>query len=196
MTFQASASSLEFHPLTPDRWPDLVALFDHHGNPGYCWCMTWRLTSTQFKQLDSAERRKGLESLVKTGTPTGILAYQDHEPIGWCSIAPRETYLRLEKSKVLKRLDDAPTWSVACFFVKRTKRGQGVSLLLLKAAVAYARSQGAHIIEGYPVEPDQSYRFMGAPSIFERADFHEAAIATNGRRPNGRRVMRHIVKQT
>ena len=52
----------------------------------------------------------------------------------------------------------------------------GVSLHLLRAAVDYARSQGAHIIEGYPVEPDQSYRFMGAPSIFEQAGFHEAAM--------------------
>ncbi|MBI5566540.1 MAG: GNAT family N-acetyltransferase, partial [Chloroflexi bacterium] len=54
----------------------------------------------------------------------------------------------------------------------------------------YARSQGAHIIEGYPVEPDQSYRFMGAPSIFEQAGFHAAAIATNGRR-----IMRYLVDQ-
>jgi GNAT superfamily N-acetyltransferase len=191
MNRESSAPKLKFHPLTPRRWPDLVALFDHHGNPGYCWCMTWRMTSTQYTQLDSAGRRKALESLVKAGAPTGILAYQDHEPIGWCSIASRETYPRLEKSKVLKRLDAAPVWSVACFFVKRSMRGQGVSLQLLKAAVAYARSKGARIIEGYPVEPDQSYRFMGAPSIFEQAGFREAAIATNGRS-----IMRYVVEQS
>ncbi|MBI5566461.1 MAG: GNAT family N-acetyltransferase, partial [Chloroflexi bacterium] len=177
---QLAMLSLEFHPLTPERWPDLVALFDHHGNPGYCWCMTWRLTSKEYQQLNAVGRRSALQSLVDAGTPTGVLAYQDGEPIGWCSIAPRETYPRLEKSRVLKRLDDAPVWSVACFFVKRSMQGQGVSLQLLNAAVAYARSQGARIIEGYPVEPDQSYRFMGAPSIFEQAGFHESAIATNG----------------
>jgi len=186
---QLAMLSLEFQPLTPERWPDLVALFDHHGNPGYCWCMTWRLTSTQYQQLDSVGRRNALESLVKAGTPTGILAYQDGEPIGWCSIAPRETYPRLEKSKILKRLDAAPVWSVVCFFVKRSMQGQGVSLHLLRAAVEYACSQGARIIEGYPVEPDQSYRFMGAPSIFEQAGFHEAATAKNGRR-----VMRYRVE--
>ncbi len=189
MSRSSTAPALEFHPLTPDRWPDLVALFDHHGNPGYCWCMTWRLTSVQYKQLDSTGRRDALESLVNAGTPTGILAYEEGEPIGWCSIAPRETYPRLEKSKVLKRLDDAPVWSVACFFVKRSKRGQGVSLQLLNAAVTYARSQGARIVEGYPVEPDQSYRFMGAPSIFTQAGFHEAALASNGRR-----IMRYTVE--
>ncbi len=186
---QSVARSLEFHPLTSDRWSDLVALFDHHGNPGYCWCMTWRLTSTQYKRLDSAGRRAALESLVKAGVPIGLLAYEDGEPIGWCSIAPRETYPRLEKSKVLKRLDDAATWSVVCFFVKREQRRQGVSLQLLKAAMAYAKSQGAKIIEGYPVEPDQSYRFMGAPSIFEQADFYVAATESNGRR-----IMRYTVE--
>jgi GNAT superfamily N-acetyltransferase len=191
MSRPSTAPALEFHPLTPDRWPDLVALFDHHGNPGYCWCMTWRLTSTRYSQLDSAGRRQAMASLVKAGTPTGILAYQDGEPIGWCSIAPRETYPRLEKSTVLKRLDDAPVWSVACFFVRRSKRGQGVSLQLLHAAVAYARSQGARLVEGYPVEPDQSYRFMGAPSIFEQAGFHEAGLASNGRR-----IMRYLVEQS
>lgn len=172
---------LDFKPLTAERWPDLVALFEHHGNPGYCWCLTWRLTSKAYRQLDSAGRRKTLESLVEAGVPTGILAYAGGEPIGWCSIAPRETYARLEKSTTLKRLDAAPVWSVVCFFVKRTQRGQGVSLQLLKAAVAYAQLQGARIIEGYPVEPDRSYRFMGAPSIFEQAGFQMVATASNGR---------------
>jgi hypothetical protein len=61
-------------------------------------------------------------------------------------------------------------------------RGHGLSLKLLQAAVTYAISQGAAIIEGYPVEPDQSYRFMGSPSTFDQAGFREVAIAKNGRR--------------
>ena len=183
-----AAPDLEFYPLAPGRWPDLVALFEHHGNPGYCWCMTWRLTAAAYQRLTSAGRREALKALVALGTPIGILAYQAGEPIGWCSIAPRATCQRLEESTVLRRLDDMPVWSVVCFFVKREQRGQGVSLALLKAAVAYARSQGAQVIEGYPVEPDQSYRFMGAPSIFEQAGFHVAAVV------RGRRGARSIMR--
>jgi GNAT superfamily N-acetyltransferase len=183
------ASNFEFHPLTDDRWLDLVKLFEHHGNPGYCWCMTWRATSAEYKQLASAGRKRALHALVETQVPIGILAYQAGEPIGWCSIAPRETYARLEKSTTLKRVDDQPTWSVVCFFVRRDMRGQGLALQLLQAAVEYAASQGARIVEGYPIETGQSYQFMGSPAIFKAAGFREVARAENDR-PIVRRILR------
>ena len=185
-------SGLEFHPLTADRWGDLVALIEHHGNPGYCWCMIWRLTSSAYRQLDSSQRRQALQTLVNSGTPTGILAYLDGEPVGWCSVAPRETYLRLERSKTLKRIDDLPTWSVMCFYLNRKLRHRGLPARLLTAAVDYALSQGAEVVEGYPVErhkdesgtwqPIASYRFMGSVSTYEKAGFRRAAIASQGRR--------------
>ncbi len=176
-----TSAHFEFHPLTPERWPDLVKLFEHHGNPGYCWCMTWRATSAEYKQLEAAGRKRALHTLVKSQIPTGILAYQAEEPVGWCSIAPRETYARLVKSTTLQRVDDQPVWSVVCFFVKHDKRGQGLALRLLRAAVKYATLQGARLVEGYPVEPGQSYQFMGSPAIFKAAGFREVARAANER---------------
>ncbi len=174
-------SDWDFRPLTSERWPDLVRLFEHHGNPGYCWCMTWRATSADYKRLDATGRKRALHALVKDQVPTGVLAYHQGEPVGWCSIAPRETYPRLEKSTTLKRVDDQPVWSVVCFFVRRDMRGRGLALHLLQAALEYAAEQGAQIVEGYPVEPGQSYQFMGSPSIFKAAGFHEVARAKNGR---------------
>ena len=182
----------EFHPLTAERWPDLVRLFAQHGNPGYCWCMSWRMTSSAYAALDSTGRRQALETIVRAGAPAGILGYVAGEPAGWCSVAPRETYARLERSTTLRRLDDQPVWSVVCFFVRRDVRG-GASLKLLQAAVGYARSQGARIVEGYPVEsrhgkPATSYRYMGAVSAFRKAGFIDAGTGTNGRR-----IMRHVI---
>jgi GNAT superfamily N-acetyltransferase len=53
-----------------------------------------------------------------------------------------------EQYRALPRLDDAPVWSVVCFFVDRRVRRQGITLGLLQAAVEYARSHGAAVIEG------------------------------------------------
>ena len=67
--------AVEFHPVTPDRWPDLVRFFEHHGNPNYCWCMRWRLSSTEFRRLKSVDRKRALGGRVRTGIPIGILGY-------------------------------------------------------------------------------------------------------------------------
>jgi GNAT superfamily N-acetyltransferase len=175
-------NDLEFHPISIDRWADLTAFFEQHGNTNYCWCMRWRLKSLQFKQLPATGRRNKLASLVQANIPIGVLSYRQGKAVGWCSVAPRETYALLEGSTTLKRIDNLPTWSVVCFFVDSSLRGQGLPVKLLQAAVSYAISQGATIVEGYPVEPDQTYRFMGSPSVFEEAGFREAGMAKNGRR--------------
>jgi GNAT superfamily N-acetyltransferase len=172
---------LVFHPASVDRFSDLVAFFAQHGNPNYCWCMRWRLKSTDFQKMKSRERRETLQALVQNTIPIGVLAYDQSQVVGWCSVAPRETYPLLEGSTTLKRIDNLPVWSVVCFFVAPHLRRQNVPLNLLQAAVQYALSQGATIIEGYPVEPDKSYRFMGSPSTFAQAGFREAGRAKNGR---------------
>ena len=136
-------SELEFHPLTADRWDDLVALFEHHGNPGYCWCMIWRIArpARTGNWIPASAGRRCRPWSIRA-RPTGILAYLDGEPVGWCSVAPRETYQRLERSKTLKRIDDLATWSVVCFYLNRKLRHRGLPVKLLTAAVDYAVSQG------------------------------------------------------
>ncbi len=130
-----------------------------------------------------------LEELVRTGTPVGILAYSGTTPVGWCSIAPRESYAALERSRVLPRIDDTPVWSVVCLFVDRHFRRQGLTCRLLKAAVDYARDQGAPAVEGYPVAPDApSYTYMGTPETYRRAGFVEVTPAGQKRR-----VMRYYL---
>ena len=181
---------LKFHPVTPARLPDLERFSEAHGKFRYCSCMRWRLRSIEFQRSTKEKRVAALEGLVQEGTPVGVLAYLDGEPVGWCSIAPRETYGALEHYRALPRIDAAPVWSVVCFFVDRRVRQQGVTLGLLIAAVKYARSRGAKIIEGYPVEPGpRLYTYMGAPSTFREAGFHDVT-------PPGqaRQVMRYIIK--
>jgi GNAT superfamily N-acetyltransferase len=132
--------TLEFYPVTAERLADLARFSAQHGKFRYCSCMRWRMTSADYQRSTKASRVAALDELVRRGTPVGVLAYVDGDPVGWCSIASRETYTALERSRALPRVDDAPVWSVVCFFVDRRVRRQGVTLGLLKAAVEYARS--------------------------------------------------------
>jgi GNAT superfamily N-acetyltransferase len=132
------------------------------------------MRSTDFGQSAKASRVAALERLVRNGEPTGVLAYLDGTPVGWCSVAPRESYQGLERYRALARIDDQPVWAVVCFFVDRRFRRRGLTLALLKAAAAYAHSAGAKIVEGYPVSPGaRLYTYMGSPSTFRSAGFRD-----------------------
>jgi len=159
--------------------------------------MRWRLPSAEFRRLKSADRKRALEGRVRAGRPIGILGYLGEEPVGWCSVAPRETYALLERSKTIKRIDNKTSWAVVCFFVAPRMRGQHFTVELLRAAVEYARSHGAQVIEGYPVEPrvdaggnlqPATYRYMGYVSTFRKAGFREVVSPDKDRL-----IMRYIV---
>jgi GNAT superfamily N-acetyltransferase len=123
-------------------------------------------------QMTKGEKREAMHERVSGGTPIGLLAYDGDEPIGWCSVAPRETYPRLERSRTMPRVEEAPTWTVLCFFVKRAHRGTGVTKTLLKGAVKYAHAEGAEVVEGYPFDTAGiSSTHRGHSSVFRSAGF-------------------------
>ncbi|MFB0546736.1 MAG: GNAT family N-acetyltransferase, partial [Anaerolineae bacterium] len=174
----ASLPTLEFHPLAPERWKDLEALFGERGACGGCWCMWWRLKRSQFEKQKGEENRKAFKKIVDSGEIPGLLAYANGQPIAWCSVAPRENFPVLERSRTLKRVDDEPVWSVVCFFVTKPFRRKGVTVELLRAAVEYAKEQGARIVEGYPTEPKKAnmpaaFAWTGLASTFRKAGFVE-----------------------
>lgn len=142
--------------------------------------MTWRLKQSQYEKLKGDGNKNALKKLVKEKWPVGIIAFDGSEPIGWCSLAPREDFLRLENSRILKRVDETPVWSIVCFYISRMYRKNGVSVQLVKAAVDFAKSKGATVIEGYPVEPKKKpmpevFAFTGIASAFFKAGFKEVA---------------------
>lgn len=145
-------SPLEFHPLTPERWRVLETLFGERGACGGCWCMWWRVKRSQFTKQKGSGNKKAFRKIVSAGEPPGLLACAGGQPIAWCAVAPRETFPVLERSRTLKRIDEAAVWGVVCFFVAGPFRPQGVSVKLLKTAVQYAGKRGARIVEGYPAE--------------------------------------------
>ena len=142
--------------------------------------MYWRRSSAEYQRGKGRGNRAALRRLVAGGKPPGLLAYSGAAPIGWCALAPREAYPRLERARVLKRIDEKPVWSVVCLFVAKPHRRSGVSVALLEAAAGFASSRGARILEGYPIEPRHGplpdpFAWTGTASAFRAAGFREVA---------------------
>lgn len=155
--------------------------------------MFWRVPRKQY-EADKGERNKrAFRQIVMNGGKPGIIAYHGKEPVGWCAVAPRQQYIGLERSRILKPVDEQPVWSVSCLFVRKDYRRQGIASKLLRAAVEFAARQGAKIVEGYPVEPSAAnmpdpFLWHGVASAFEAAGFMEVA-----RRSDTRPIMRYVI---
>ncbi|MCK6620553.1 MAG: GNAT family N-acetyltransferase [Calditrichaceae bacterium] len=181
-----------FRPLGADNRGDFEKLFGKNGACGGCWCMFWRLARAEFSGQKGEGNRQAMKKLIESGETPGILAYLGDEPVGWCSVAPREKFPALERSRVSARIDDQPVWSITCFFIHKNYRRKGLSLALLRAAVDYVREQGGKIVEGYPVEPKKpqpgAFVWTGLASAFRQAGFQECA-----RRSETRPLMRLVI---
>lgn len=175
-----NGDALDIKPLTPERWPDFEGLFGPHRVTDGCWCMWWRLTRAEFAANGAAGNRQAMKALVNQGQVTGLLGYLDGQAVAWCSVAPRQVFGALNRSPVLRPLDDRPVWSVVCFFIHPDQRGRGLTEAMLAGAVAYVRGQGGQMIEAYPNQPAAKPRsademYMGIADVYARAGFVEAA---------------------
>jgi GNAT superfamily N-acetyltransferase len=186
------SGSAEFHPLVPERWLDLEKLFGKHGASGGCWCMWWRQTRAEFSRKHGEPNRLAFKAIVESGVVPGLLAYSGGQPVGWCAVEPRESYPALDRSRTLARVDDAPVWSITCFYINTHFRGRGLMRGLLLAAIDWASRQGAGIVEAYPVDSQvrlsNASVYTGVVPVFREAGFVEVL-----RRSKGRPIMRKSV---
>ena len=155
-----------------------------------------RIPRPQFEKQKGPKNKSALKKIVAAGETPGLIAFWNGRPVGWCALAPRETYTVIERSRTLARVDDQPVWSVVCFFVAKDFRRKGVTRALLGAAVEYARKRGARIVEGYPVAPKSDrmpdvFAWTGFESAFRKSGFKEAA-----RRSPTRPIMRKFLEKS
>ena len=172
-------------PLTPGRWPDLEAIFNAKGCSVArgCWCMYYRRSGPRGPlprgTTHAQANRADLKALVDAGQIPGLIAYRGKVPVGWVSLGPREQYARLQRSPVMKAVDNQPVWSVICFVVRPEYRGQGVAHALLRGAIVYARKHGAKLLEAYPIDKpgisNDDAMWFGAKSMYDGAGFEEVA---------------------
>jgi GNAT superfamily N-acetyltransferase len=140
------------------------------------------MRSADFARAGPEGRAAALAAAARSGQPTGVLAYDGQQPVGWCSIAPRETCRALLASRVIPLPDGERTWSVVCFFLAPAVRGKGLMLPLLETACSYAAGCGAAVIEAYPWPGGASYRYMGTRELYLAAGFRDVPVPA-GRRP-------------
>ncbi len=187
-------------PLTPDNWADVETVFNARGCSVArgCWCMYYRRSGARGPlppgMTHANANRADLKALARNaGLPPGLIGYRGRTPVGWISLGPRKDFAKLQRSPVMKAVDDMPVWSIICFVVPAEHRGQGVARALLDASIAWARKRGVRLLEAYPV--DRSDRasddamWFGAKSMFDDAGFHEVA-RRKPRRPVVRLALR------
>jgi GNAT superfamily N-acetyltransferase len=139
--------------------------------------MYYRLSPTEFRAGKKDDGNKNaMKDIVWNNRPSGILAFLEGEAIAWCAFAPREDFMKLEKSRVHKRIDSKKVWSIPCFYIAKGYRKSGITVELLKGIIGYARLNGIDIIEAYPVIPTteklpDAFLWGGLYKSFERAGF-------------------------
>lgn len=189
------SSLFKFRPVTAARWQDFEKLFGERGACGNCWCMYWRVQKIEFDRGKTGQNKLAIKKVIMDGLTPGLLAYKRREPIGWCSVAPREQFIKLEKSRILRPVDKLPVWSVSCLFISKPYRRQGLSARLLDAAAKFAFKKGAHIVEGYPhdlsgTERPDPFVWTGLLPAYIRTGFVEVA-----RRSDTRPIMRRYAEK-
>jgi GNAT superfamily N-acetyltransferase len=200
----SAAADLRIVPANEATWEDLRAVLGDRGEAYICQCQRYKLQPKEaFKHVPVEERAHRLRTQTECGHPrsqttSGLVAYLDGEPVGWCAIEPRIAYFGLRRNFKIhwdgrdEDKEDDTVWSVTCFVVRAGYRRRGISRALARAAADFARERGARAVEGYPmlVDPGQDIAWgelhVGKRSIFDDAGYREVS------HPSKRRVVMRI----
>lgn len=187
-------------PADEAGWEDLQTVLGRRGQAARCQCQRYKLAPKEsFGRLGVDELRHRLREQVGCDEPgggtSGVVAYLDGEPVGWCAVEPRTAYpglLRVYRipwqGRAEDRADDS-VWAITCVFTRAGHRGRGVAHALAAGAVEHARRAGARAVEAYPItEADVTWgeEHPGTPTMFA------AAGMTVVHRPSHRRAVMRI----
>ncbi len=204
MTDAALRDSVTIVPANEASCEDLQALFGTRGAAATCQCQRYKLRPREsFRSFPAEERARRLRAQTGCGhsqseTTSGLVAYLDGEPVGWCAVEPRPAYTGLVRNNRVpwegraEDKTDGSVWAVTCVFTRAGFRRHGVSRALARAAVEYAQRRGARALEAYPMltEAGQEITWdelhVGTRSIFASAGLVEVS------RPTKRRVVMRI----
>jgi GNAT superfamily N-acetyltransferase len=193
MADAATTPEVTIVPANEASCEDLQAVFGT-GYPSRCQCQrfkirgrAWDAESVPVEELAHRLRQQTDCGHPESDTTSGLVAYFDGEPVGWCAVEPRTAYVRLGRTpwtgRAVDKADDS-VWAATCFVTRPGFRRRGVGYALARAAVGFARERGARALEGYPmiVDPGQEITWgelhVGSRTIFEAAGFEEVSHPT------------------
>ena len=146
-----------------------------------CWCMYPRLSDAETRDLPgegslNQRRRDAMISLARRRSRSpGLVAFDGDDPVGWIAVAPRGELGRVDRSRATPRVDDADVWIIPCVTVRKTERGRGIAVALIRAAADYAFEKGAPAVEAYPragtARTGDDNAYFGTEPMFRRAGF-------------------------
>ena len=184
-------------PANEASWEDLQSIFGMRGYTSTCQCQRFKVGPAGWTPMPVYERAFQLRMQTECGNPdvpatSGLVAYLDGEPVGWCAVEPRSAYTRLPPQRVVFKErgedpEDPSVWAVTCFATRAGYRRRGVSRALALATVEFARGRGAMALEAYPMitHPGEEITWgethVGSRSMFEAAGFTEIAHPTRRR---------------
>jgi GNAT superfamily N-acetyltransferase len=187
-------------PANEASWDDVRAVFGTRGDAARCQCQRYKLRPKEsWASVGSEELGHRLRTQTECGHPrsattSGLLAYLDGEPVGWCAVEPRSAYHGLVRSMNVpwegreeERRDDT-VWAVTCFVTRAGFRRRGISRALALAAVDFARERGARAVEAYPVTTTNA--ILGELHVGTVGVFAAAGLVEVGRPTSRRAVMR------
>lgn len=172
--------------IRPATWEGFEGVMGDKGGCGGGWCMLWLLSTKDLAAGKGAGNRDAMKALFDGGHVPGLIACHQDEPAGWLQIDRRSAFPKLTTSRILYPVDDAEVWSVSCFFVHKGYLRKGLSSQLLNAAMEWAQSQGATVVEGYPIDKAEEkypavYAWTGFVGAYLESGFTEVARRSDTR---------------
>ena len=161
--------------LDESTWPAFAELVErNNGVFGGCWCMGFHPEGVGKETTAELNRQRKLER-VRAGTTHAALVFEGDDCAGWCQFgAPSELPRIKSRAAYEKGLTTATDWRIACNFVGKGHRRQGVATAGLEGALDLIAVLGGGTVEGYPEDAASvpaGFLFNGALSTYEALGF-------------------------
>jgi GNAT superfamily N-acetyltransferase len=161
--------------LDESTWDAFAALVErNNGVFGGCWCMGFHPEGVGKETTAALNRKRKLER-VRAGTTHAALVFDGDDCLGWCQFgAPADLPRIKSRAAYEKGVTTLPDWRIACNFVGKGLRRQGVATAGLKGALDLIASLGGGRVEGYPEDAASvpaGFLFNGALSTYEQLGF-------------------------